>query len=198
MGIAAINAAPAKMIREPRRVRAPGESFQATQMLTISSLRRSEIHRNSVLHDFVLLQDLVENPQRASAINHEILGDDFKPVHDRLLAHNVIVVRSAQSDPYSVVSKIVVCVGRHVRHTLSRAGRPCSAAPEEFGVGRPYLGDESSAGGFEPSVAQPPLPLHEFLPLQPLSLALQPPLPLQEFWPLQACFSFTVLPESCP
>jgi hypothetical protein len=25
-----------------------------------------------------------------------------------------------------------------------------------------------------------------------LSLALQPPLPLHEFWPLQACFSFTV------
>src|SRR5580704_13639674 len=44
-----------------------------------------------------------------------------------------------------------------------------------------------------PSVAQPPLPLQEFLPLQPLSLALQPPLPLQEFWPLQACFSFTFL-----
>src|SRR5260370_14535961 len=46
-----------------------------------------------------------------------------------------------------------------------------------------------AAGGLEPSVAQPPLPLHEFLPLQPLSLALQPPLPLQEFWPLQPCFS---------
>jgi hypothetical protein len=41
----------------------------------------------------------------------------------------------------------------------------------------------------EPSVAQPPLPLQEFLPLQPLSLELQPPLPLQEFKPLQACFS---------
>jgi len=38
-----------------------------------------------------------------------------------------------------------------------------------------------SWGGLEPSVAQPPLPLQEFLPLQPLSLALQPPLPLQEF-----------------
>ena len=44
-----------------------------------------------------------------------------------------------------------------------------------------------------PSVAQPPLPLQEFLDLQPLSLDLQPPLPLQEFWPLQACFSFTFL-----
>src|SRR6266567_7332146 len=41
----------------------------------------------------------------------------------------------------------------------------------------------------EPSVAQPPLPLQEFLPLQPLSPAEHPPLPLQEFWPLHACFS---------
>jgi len=52
-----------------------------------------------------------------------------------------------------------------------------------------------------PSVAQPPLPLQEFLPLQPLSLVLQPPLPLQEFCPLQACFSLVacqMVPEDCP
>ena len=53
----------------------------------------------------------------------------------------------------------------------------------------------------EPSVAQPPLPLQEFLPLQPASLVLQPPLPLQEFCPLQACFSFfacQIVEEDCP
>jgi hypothetical protein len=44
----------------------------------------------------------------------------------------------------------------------------------------------------DPSVAQPPLPLQEFLPLQPLSLLLQPPLPLQSFLPLQACLSLSV------
>lgn len=37
-----------------------------------------------------------------------------------------------------------------------------------------------------PSVAQPPLPLQEFLPLQPLSPLLQPPWPLQAFCPLHA------------
>src|SRR3954470_25060875 len=42
---------------------------------------------------------------------------------------------------------------------------------------------------FEPSVAQPPLPLQVFLPLQPPSPVLQPPLPLQSFWPLQECLS---------
>jgi hypothetical protein len=46
-------------------------------------------------------------------------------------------------------------------------------------------------------VAQPPLPLQEFLPLQPLSLDLQPPLPLHEFRPLQACFS-VVSAAACP
>ena len=39
------------------------------------------------------------------------------------------------------------------------------------------------------SVAQPPLPLQEFFPLQPLSLDLQPPLPLHEFMPLHPCLS---------
>jgi hypothetical protein len=55
--------------------------------------------------------------------------------------------------------------------------------------------------GCEPSVAQPPLPLQEFLPLQPASLVLQPPLPLQEFIPLQPCLSFfasLIVLEDCP
>ena len=47
-------------------------------------------------------------------------------------------------------------------------------------------------------MAQPPLPLQEFLPLQPLSPLLQPPLPLQEFLPLQACFSTSAKPAACP
>src|SRR3954469_18210542 len=45
----------------------------------------------------------------------------------------------------------------------------------------------------EPSVAQPPLPLQEFLPLQPASPVLQPPLPLQSFLPLQSCLSLSAV-----
>jgi len=41
-------------------------------------------------------------------------------------------------------------------------------------------------------VAQPPLPLQVFLPLQPWSPVEHPPLPLQLFLPLQACFSTLV------
>ncbi len=44
-----------------------------------------------------------------------------------------------------------------------------------------------SRGYLLPSVAQPPLPLQEFWPLQLLSPPLQPPWPLQAFCPLQAC-----------
>src|SRR5271166_1320734 len=61
-----------------------------------------------------------------------------------------------------------------------------SSSPE--GTGCRLVGNYD-LGILEPSVAQPPLPLQLFLPLQPLSPLLQPPLPLQEFWPLQACFS---------
>src|SRR5438067_457891 len=49
-------------------------------------------------------------------------------------------------------------------------------------------------GFLDPSVAQPPLPLQLFLPLQPLSPALQPPLPLQSFLPLQECLSLSSMP----
>ena len=47
-------------------------------------------------------------------------------------------------------------------------------------------------------VLQPPLPLQEFFPLQPLSLLLQPPWPLQEFWPLQSCLPLSLSSASRP
>src|SRR5579875_320344 len=62
------------------------------------------------------------------------------------------------------------------------------ARPE---IGRPRRERGANYFLLEPSVAQPPLPLQEFLPAHPLSPVLHPPLPLQEFWPAQACFSAT-------
>ncbi len=38
--------------------------------------------------------------------------------------------------------------------------------------------------------AQPPLPLQEFFPEQPLSPVLHPPCPLQEFFPAHSCLAF--------
>lgn len=45
---------------------------------------------------------------------------------------------------------------------------------------------------------QPPLPLQEFLPEQPLSPALQPPWPLQLFLPLQSCLPMSPLGALVP
>src|SRR6266852_8965343 len=45
-----------------------------------------------------------------------------------------------------------------------------------------------------PSVRHSPLPLQSFLPL----VLPQPPLPLHEFRPLQACLSFLLLPAFLP
>src|SRR6187401_705228 len=42
--------------------------------------------------------------------------------------------------------------------------------------------------------AQPPWPLQEFLPAQPLSPVEQPPMPLQALAPLQLCFSTVAQP----
>src|SRR3984893_7761771 len=100
-------------------------------------------------------------------------------------------MRNSEADPDPVISEPVKSIGGHGvqqrRGQTSRLGPPihCSYWPSLF---------------LDPSVAQPPLPLQEFLPLQPLSLDLQPPLPLQEFLPSQACFSLSafIVVESWP
>src|SRR5271167_763083 len=88
------------------------------------------------------------------------------------------------------------------RHT-SPSGSLAAGTREKQGPSRrtaPALavGQYAYFGGLEPSVAQPPLPLQEFLPLQPLSPDLQPPLPFQEFCPLQACLSWKKLAAIWP
>jgi hypothetical protein len=92
-------------------------------------------------------------------------------------------MRNPQTYPDSVVGKAIKSICWHI------LGDP---GADSFGVGScPVLGLSPGSYFFDPSVAQPPLPLQEFLPLQPLSLDWQPPLPLHEFCPLQACFSFS-------
>src|ERR1700723_1139014 len=87
------------------------------------------------------------------------------------------------------------------------AGMNKNGRERRWSRGAPGLMDRSPAMSPTPdyfflSVAQPPLPLQEFLPLQPLSPVLQPPLPLQEFCPEQPCFSTFLsakdVPADCP
>src|SRR5216683_1736196 len=51
--------------------------------------------------------------QRPSAVDHEIFGDDFKPVHNRLAGKDVIIVRRPQADPNSIIRKSIKAIFRH-------------------------------------------------------------------------------------
>ena len=112
-------------------------------------------------------------------------------------------MRHAQADADAVVRESVEAIGRHCMILTEGSGLFAAGssrlAAEQYAES---LSGQSSmayaAGGLEPSVAQPPLPLQLFLPLQPLSLVLQPPLPLQSFLPLQECLSLSAAKQRWP
>jgi hypothetical protein len=62
-----------------------------------------------------LFQNLIEDAQRASAVNHEIFRYDFEPIHDGFARKNMVVMRGTQADPDSVVRVAVKAIGRHLR-----------------------------------------------------------------------------------
>jgi len=103
------------MVRHPRRPCTLDETFEAAQMLPVGPVCRPEVHRNSVLHHTILLQDLIKDAQRSAAANHEILGDNFEPVHDRLSRQDVVVVGGAKPNSYTVVGEVVESIRGHVR-----------------------------------------------------------------------------------
>ena len=74
---------------------------------------RAEVHRDAVLHDAVLLEDLIEHGERAAGVDHEVFRDDFEPVHDRLAREDVLVVRNAQADADAVILKRVEAIAGH-------------------------------------------------------------------------------------
>src|SRR5208282_4533222 len=98
------------MIGKPRRFGALDEIFQAPKMLAIELLRGAEVHRNAMLDDFVLFEDLIEDVQRPSAIDHEIFRNNLEPVDDRFASQNVIVMWSAQADADTVVGEAIKAI----------------------------------------------------------------------------------------
>ncbi len=66
-----------------------------------------------MLHDAVLLENLVEDVQRPAAIDHEILRNDLKPIDHRLARQNVLVMRHAQADADAVIRKSIKAIGWH-------------------------------------------------------------------------------------
>src|ERR1700733_10533285 len=101
------------MVGEPGRLCSPSQRLQSPEMFAIQRLCRAEIHRNTVLDDSVPLENLVEHLQSATTIHHVVLGDDLKPIHDRLLRKDVIVVRNSQTDSYAIVTKSIEAIGCH-------------------------------------------------------------------------------------
>src|SRR5271167_242863 len=134
-----------------------------------------------MLDDSVTFKDLVESGQRTSAIDHVILRDDLEPVHYGFLLEDVGVMGNPQTDADPVIREPVKSI---VWHMFEKKG------PAHAGDGPPGRACYLVGAGLEPSVAQAPFPLQEFL---PNSFFDPPPLPLHEFNPLQACFSISFL-----
>ena len=82
-------------------------------MLAVELIGRAEIHRDAVLDDPILFENLVEHFERPAAIDHEILGDDLKPIDDRLFLENMPVMWHAQADPNAVFGEAVEAICRH-------------------------------------------------------------------------------------
>ena len=122
--VASIDAAPAKMVGQPRRLGAFDQPLEFLQMLAIEPVGRAEIHRHAMLHDAVLLEDLIEHFERTAAIDHEIFRDDLEPIDDRLLLQNVPVMRHAQADADAVVGEIVEWICRHGDRQDTAVGEP--------------------------------------------------------------------------
>jgi len=123
MGIGSVHAAPAEMVGHPRRIGALNAILKPAKLLPVGPVRRPEIHRNAVLHDLILFQDLIEDVQRSRAADHKILRDNFEPVHDGLSSQNVIVVPGAQPESDALVSEVVESIRRHVElHLLGGRG----------------------------------------------------------------------------
>jgi hypothetical protein len=83
-------------------------------MFAIRLVRGAEVHGDAMLDDAVLLEDFVEYLKGPAPIDHEILRDDLKPIHDRFLLKDMPVMRHAQADPDAVFGVIVKWVGGHL------------------------------------------------------------------------------------
>src|ERR1700721_1178452 len=122
MRVTPIHAAPAEMIGKPRSLGSLHKRFQAAQMLAVGALRRAEVHGNAVLNDFVLFQDFVENAQRAPAVDHEIFGYNFEPIHNGLAGQNMLVMGDSQPDADSVVCVSVKPICWHIKDSMEAPG----------------------------------------------------------------------------
>jgi hypothetical protein len=70
-----------------------------------------------MLHNFVLFKNLIEDVQRPSTVDHEILGDDLKPVDNGFARKNMLVMWSAEPNSNPVICKPIKAISRHLFFT---------------------------------------------------------------------------------
>ena len=101
------------MIGEPRRVGAFNQPLELLEMFCVKLVRRTKID-STVLDDPVLFQIESEDFEWTPAIDHEVFGDDFEPIHvDWFLLENMPIVRHAETNSDFVVRVAVEGVCRH-------------------------------------------------------------------------------------
>src|SRR3954452_4325978 len=91
------------MVSEPGGIGAADKLFQPPKVLAVERFSRPKIHGDAVLHHAIAFQNLVQDLERAAAFHHVVFRDDFKPVDDRLLFKNMVVMRNAEPDSYAEV-----------------------------------------------------------------------------------------------
>ena len=114
MRITPVDAAPAKMVGKPRRVCAFHQSFETSSNAhgPICRPSRNTSPRRAGLPGTV--RELVKHLEWPAPIDHEILGDDLKPIDDRLFGENVPVMWHTQTETNFVVGKTVIRACRHL------------------------------------------------------------------------------------
>src|SRR5277367_3741458 len=80
-----------------------------------------------MLDHSITLKNEVERCQRASAVDHVILRDDFEPVHYGFLLEDVGVMGNPQTDADPVIREPVEWIGWHMFEKKGR--RTLAAAP---------------------------------------------------------------------
>ena len=111
--VATVHAAPAEMVGEPGSFGAADEIFEAAEVIAIEFFGGAEVHGDAVLDDFVLSEDLVEDFEGASAVHHEVFGDDFEPVAGWFAGEDVVVMGDTQTDANAVGGEGVEAIGGH-------------------------------------------------------------------------------------
>src|SRR5450631_750982 len=118
VGVASVYASPAQVVREPGSSGPPGELLETLKVFAIGRLRRTKIHGNAVLNDPILFANLVEDLERAAAIDHIVFRNDLKPIDNRLFGEDVIVMWDPQPDTDTVIGKGIKSVGWHQKLLL--------------------------------------------------------------------------------